>query len=105
MDERKEIVLVIPESIPLDIQTICNYRAFLQACLNRRCVGALRYGGITKKQRYATRLKLEIKAYERTGNIEHLLNCSVYCFLESEAPQNKKAHWNALVKSVTRGRV
>lgn len=95
--------LYIPESIPLDYQTTVNFRAFLQSVTNRRCLGALRYGDKpTYKQKYMTRLKKELKAYEETGNAEQLMNIAVYCFLETFAPENKKFHFDPHVDSVTR---
>ncbi len=98
------IELRAPGSIPLDPQTTGEFRAFLQQVVNRRCVGALRYGDRPKKkQRYMTRLSKELKAYRKDGNIEQLLNIAVYAFLESVAPENPKIHWNAAADSVTRG--
>lgn len=95
--------LHIPDSIPLDPQTTANFRGFLQAVVNRRCVGVLRYGDKPRaKQRYMDRGGREWREYRRTGNFEHLLNVAVYCFLESEAPQNKRFHFDAGVGSVTR---
>ena len=92
-----------PGSIPLDMQTTVEFRAFLQQMLNRRCVGALRYGDQPKvRQRYMTRLARELKAYRKTGNIEQLLNIAVYAFLESVAPEHRHQHWDATVDSVTR---
>lgn len=95
--------LHIPDSIPLDPTTTLHFRYFLQAVVNRCCVGALRYGDRPRaKQQYLHRLRKEIHTYHTTGNFEHLLNAAVYCFLESEAPQNKRFHFDATVDNVTR---
>lgn len=95
--------LHIPDSIPLDARTTCEFRAFLQAVVNRRSVGALRYGDRpVRRQRYMTRLSKELRAYRRDGNAEQLMNIVVYAFLESVAPENKKLHWDATAESVTR---
>ncbi len=100
------IELRAPGSIPLNPQTTSEFRYFMQQVLNRRCVGALRYGDKPQaKQRYMKRLSLELKAYKETGNIEQLLNIAVYAFLESVAPENKKSHFDPTVDSVTRGKV
>ena len=52
-----------------------------------------------------TRLKAEIAEYERTGNIEHLINASNYCYLESNWPEHKKSHFKHVSKSVTRDKM
>lgn len=95
--------LRIPDSIPLDPRVTLEFRAFLQAVVNRRCVGALRYGDRPKaKQRYMSRLARELKAYRKDGNFEQLLNIAVYAFLESAAPENHKLHFDPTADSVTR---
>ena len=88
------------------MDTTVEFRAFLQAQVNRRCVGALRYSDKPNaRQKYMKRLDLEWKAYKKTGNIEHLANVAVYAFLESAAPQHPKSHWDPTVESATRGKV
>jgi len=52
-----------------------------------------------------TRMKLEVTAYRKSGNREHLLNIANYAWLESQAPENPKFHWDNTVDSVTRGKV
>lgn len=97
------IELQIPDSVPLNPRVTREFRAFLQAVVNRRCVGALRYGDHpVKRQKYMTRLSKELRAYRKDGNAEQLMNIAVYAFLESAAPENKKLHWDATVDSVTR---
>ncbi len=94
----------IPDSVSLDPETTMLFRAFLQGMCNRRVVGALRYSDKPdSRQKYLTRLQLELKAYEKTGNFEQLLNIANYCFLEGAAPQNKKLHFDPNAESVTRG--
>lgn len=78
---------------------------FLQKMVNRLIQGFVRYGASTKEQKYMTRMYLEMKAYKRTGNQEHLFNIANYCILESMAPENKKFHFDGSVDSVTRGKV
>ncbi len=98
------IELKIPDSIPLDPQVTVEMRFFLQAFVNRRGVGALRYGDKPRaKQRYMSRLRKELASYIREGNAEQLMNIAVYAFLESVAPENKKIHWDVTAESVTRG--
>lgn len=75
---------------------------FLQAMANRRAIGALRYGRTQRRQKYLSRMRKELDAYARDGNMEQLLNIAVYAFLESEAPENLRFHWDATADSVTR---
>ena len=97
------IELKVPDSIHLDTRTTREFVAFLQAVVNRRCVGALRYGDRpTSRQRYMSRLSRELRAYRKDGNFEQLLNIAVYAFLESCAPENRKLHFDPTVDSVTR---
>ena|ERR1700761_8568608 len=81
-----------------------NYHDFVQGMANRLIQGFFRYGRSTKEQKYMQRMTLELQAYKRTGNYEHLMNLANYALLESEAPENKKFHYNAYVESATRGK-
>ncbi len=97
------IELQVPDSIAMDPRTLIEFRAFLQALVNRFCVGSLRYGDRPdRRQCYLTGLAKELRAYRSDGNAEQLMNIAVYAFLESAAPENKKLHWNAAAPSVTR---
>jgi hypothetical protein len=82
-----------------------KFQEFVQKQANRLMQGFCRYGGPDKRQKYLTRLKLEVKAYERTGNAEHLINIANYAHLEEFAPENKKFHFDNTVDSVTRGKI
>ena len=97
------IELRLPDSIKLDPQSTVDFQAFLQQVVNRYCVGTLRYGKVSKRKRYQTRLAKEFRAYRKTGNAEQLFNIALYCFLEHQAPENRKFHFDASVESVTRG--
>lgn len=81
------------------------FRAFLQHQINRYVQGHFRYGSPKKSKKYLKRLKMEVRAYTETGNVENLANAAVYCGLELEEPQNKKQHFDAYAPSVTRGKV
>jgi hypothetical protein len=80
------------------------FALFAQRMANRLIVGIFRYdkGRPLRQAKYHTRLKAEVKAYGETGNLENLVNAANYCFLESVAPENKRAHWKAEHVSVTR---
>jgi len=98
-----QLIIEIPDSVTLDMRTTMEFRAFLQGMTNRRVVGALRYGDRpNSRQKYLTRLKKELKAYEKDGNFEQLLNIAVYAFLEGYSPQNLKFHFDPNAESVTR---
>lgn len=88
----------------IQLREVSSFAKFLQMMSNRRAVGGERYGPIKVSAGYLTRLKKELKAYEKTGNMEQLLNIAVYAFLESYAPENPKFHFDNTVKSVTRKR-
>lgn len=98
-----QLIITIPDSVKLDMNTTMYFRAFLQGMANRRVVGALRYEDIPdSRKKYLTRLKKELKAYEKGGNFEQLLNIAVYAFLEGVAPQHLKFHFDPNAESVTR---
>lgn len=78
---------------------------FLQQMANRHGFGHARYGKPKASKKYYTKAKMELREYRRTGNREQLLNTSVYCLLESIAPENKKYHFDPYRESVTRGKV
>jgi len=82
------------------------FQEFAQKMANRLGFGEARYGSPDKRQKYLTRLKMEVRAYERTGNVEHLYNVANYCVLECIAPENaKKFHWDGTAESATRGKL
>lgn len=122
-----QIIIEVPDSlVNTKRETDWIYwKSFLQSMTNRYCQGACRYGKLDKRQEYARRLYLELEIYlgifnvfnnttqkldawwkrlrrEKSGNFEQLLNIAVYCFLESEAPQHPRFHFDNKVKSVTR---
>ncbi len=78
---------------------------WFQRLADRLSQGECRYGPGSAHQKYHTRLKLEMRAYNKTGNEEHLLNIANYCFLEANFPEHKKHHYDPYVDSATRGLV
>lgn len=82
-----------------------NVPKFLQSMANRLAQGFARYGGPDQHKLYFTRMQMEIKAYKKTGNMEHLYNIANYCLLESMTPENPKFHYDDKVDSVTRGKL
>lgn len=97
-----DITLKTPNSISLPALESFEFKCFLQLMVNRSAVGYLRYGKTKRSTKFLTRMKKELKAYEKTGNMEQLVNVAVYCFLESYAPENRKFHFDPSVDSVTR---
>lgn len=95
------ITLHIPDAINLQQHTE-EYRAYLQAMLNRVLVGELRYGIPDRRKRYMRRMALELKAYRKVGNFENLLNLCNYAYLESIAPENRKLYFDPAAASATR---
>lgn len=77
---------------------------FFTSQVKRLVQGHLSYGRPHREKRYMTRAAKELAAYRRTGNREHLINLANYAFLEDQAPENRKYHWNAEAESVTRGK-
>jgi hypothetical protein len=96
------IRLEIPDSFELKNHKKQIFKMFAQTMLNRLFVGELRYGAADKKQKYFSRLKKEVKAYEKTGNAEQLINIANYCILEWITPQHPKHHFDPTVESITR---
>jgi hypothetical protein len=92
----------IPDSLAVPKSEMASFYLFLQQMTNRRAQGYARYGRIQRRQRYMSRLKKEVEAYEKNGNHEQLLNVAVYAFLESHAPENLNYHFNPEADSVTR---
>jgi hypothetical protein len=100
---RSARLISMPPSIDLDPLHVATFFHFLQLMANRRVQGAIRYGDKPKKkQKYMTRMEKELRAYKQSGNMEQLLNIAVYCWLESEAPQNSKFYFDPSIDSVTR---
>lgn len=94
--------LQTPSLIELPHRPTNEFHFFLQAVLNRYTVGSLRYGTPERRQRYMTRLSIELRKYKTGGNFEHLLNTAVYAFLESFAPENRRLHFDPTAASATR---
>ena len=79
-----------------------QFTEFCQRMANRLIVGEWRYGKANSRQRYMSRLRKELKAYEKSGNAEQLVNIANYAFLEMIQPEHPQAHFNNLVRSRTR---
>jgi len=91
-----------PESLRLPIREEVEVEFFLKLFVNRFAVGNLRYGRPNRRKQYLTRLRKELRAYGKTGNMEQLLNVAVYAMLESMCPQHRAFHFDNSVDSVTR---
>ena len=75
---------------------------FVNRMSKRAHVGHVRYGSPDARKMYMSRIRVELQAYQKNGNIEHLYNIAVYCWLERKCPQNPKAHYDETVDSATR---
>lgn len=91
-------------STKLKLPNESSFRDFVQKMANRLAQGHCRYGPPDNRKQYLDRLVLEVKAYRRNGNIEHLINAANYAHLEAYAPQHPKSHYNPSVLSATRGK-
>lgn len=76
--------------------------AFWQQCANRLVVGRARYGNVNTGQQFLTKLKKELRAYEKSGNQEYLKNIANYAFLESLCPEHENSHFVKSTTSATR---
>lgn len=97
-----EIKIWLSEKIELH-----NWRRlqdFAQKMANRLIQGQVRYGKPRVEANYLTRLTREVVAYRHTGNAEHLINVANYAWLETQAPEHAKFHFDSSVGSVTRGK-
>jgi hypothetical protein len=69
---------------------------------NRLIMGALRYETFAEKFKSDHNYNLiesaieRLQEYQKTGNMEHLVDASNLCMIEYESPSNKKAHWDAV---------
>lgn len=93
--------------VPASLVAVHNLRPLVewfQQLTNRLLVGALRYEihGPQPENMYLSRLRAELKAYERNGNREHLRNLANYAYLESRAPEHPRHNDDRRVKSATR---
>lgn len=79
-----------------------HFQDFIQKMANRWLQGHTRFGLPGREWRYMSRLEKELKAYKRTGNVEHLFNIANYAGLEMQAPENPLCHFNANASSATR---
>jgi len=71
--------IFLPDSIKFEKKVTIAFKDFLQKMANRRAVGACRYGDMSKAGKYFSRLEIEVKAYKKTGNAEHLYNIFKLC--------------------------
>lgn len=95
-----------PDKLPeAFLDTQLEFEQFIPKLITRLVVGHFRYGKPKRNKKYLTSLKLELEAYEETGNQEHLFNIANYCILESMKPEHEDFHFKANVRSVTRGKV
>jgi hypothetical protein len=95
------------DKCPRDVKPFAQ---FFQKQLNRLVVGYFRYEAkgapaSSEKPKFAKRARMELSAYAKTGNTEHLINAANYCSLEYGRPSHARAHFDANVESATRGKV
>jgi len=95
--------IYFPDDVKRSNEANAILKKFLQSMANRLAVGACRYVKDPERSaQYCTRLTVELAAYKKTGNVEHLYNIANYAYLEFSKPENPKAHHDPLVDSVTR---
>ena len=100
--------IYFPDSVVRSKEANLVFKKFFQAMANRIAVGSCRYGKATGNKdpdrgaQYCSRMTVELAAYKRTGNVEHLYNIANYAYLEFAKPENPKSHHDPLVDSVTR---
>lgn len=82
-----------------------SFQNFVNGMAKRLIQGHCRYGSPESSKQYAKRMQMEVKAYLKSGNAEHLFNIANYAHLEMYAPQHKRFHLDNTVDSATRGRV
>lgn len=73
---------------------------FEQLMRNRLLMGAFRYGTFAEKDlrdyAYFSYLKHKADLYQRTGNLEMLVDVANLALLEYRRPSHPQAHWAAL---------
>jgi hypothetical protein len=105
---RKQFRLPITSGIVLLTSNKIHWEAyynkeFLQKMINRMIIGHYRYGpmrlmGKTEKSTKTPlqRIKMTLAQYNKTGNIEILVDLANYCMSEFTYPSHKKAHYKDL---------
>lgn len=69
---------------------------------NRLLMGALRYGTLEHKRKVGGKwdlvgaVKKKVELYEKTGNLEYLVDSANYCLLEFECGKHPNRHFHAL---------
>lgn len=97
-----ELNITIPDSMKLPTRTVRDFLSFLRRMGMRIAVGHIRYGEPDRRKRYMYRMKKELAAYKKSGNLEHLYNLANYAFLESVEPEHMAHHFDGTVESATR---
>ena len=75
---------------------------FEQLMRNRLIMGALRYGTLEEKRHRPVpydligAIKSKIELYDRTGNLEYMVDIANYCLLEFELGDHPTRHFEAL---------
>ena len=65
---------------------------FFQMMLSRLMVGQVRYGRVDSSKDYLPKAQKALRDYERTGNLEFLVDAANYCLLEAHHPLHAQAH-------------
>ena len=92
------------QSLKITQRAVSQFQWFIQRMANRIMQGQARYGEPKPGHQWMKRARLELSAYSKSGNAEHLLNAANYCYLESLAPEHKKYHFNNEIESASRGK-
>ena len=95
--------IFFPDSVKRSHEANLILKKFFQGMSNRLAIGACRYvKDPDRGAKYMSRMGVELAAYKRTGNAEHLFNIANYAYLEYSKAENPKFHHDPLVDSVTR---
>ena len=86
----------------LPLADVCN-PGFFQAMINHCIVGYHRYGSFSRIGRHSKsdrlpldRLRECLGRYDRTGNLEYLIDMANYCMGEFTSPHHPKAHFRPI---------
>jgi len=98
----KQKGLLLPASTkPLSVlrKIQCN-PVFEQLCRNRLIMGAYRYGELFTENSCSCAsvddIRIRLDLYDKTGNLEHLIDAANYVMLEFTYSKHKNAHFRAI---------
>lgn len=94
-----QLKLELPQQVLDEDPDMDNFVTFIQQMLNRMAMSHFKYGNMADKYPHNANAlssgQKRVHLYQKTGNIEHLLDAANFFVIEALFPSHENAHFKA----------